>query len=96
MLAELQHHGAATSLIDFTKSALIALWFACQDKKTNGKVFCLDIGSFGGFLEVSEKEEKEKLLEDILKLEYRALKQNQKAINYDKARSSICQARQEQ
>jgi len=36
MLAELQHHGAATCLIDFTYSAQIALWFACgQDSKTS-------------------------------------------------------------
>ena len=50
MLAELQHHGAATCLIDFTYSAQIALWFACeQDSKTsqdsgnlpNGKVFAV-------------------------------------------------------
>ena len=34
MLAELQHHGAATCLIDFSYSAQIALWFACgQDSK---------------------------------------------------------------
>ena len=36
MLAELQHHGAATCLIDFSYSAQIALWFACgQDSKTS-------------------------------------------------------------
>ena len=77
MLAELQHHGAATSLIDFTKSALIALWFACQDKKTNGKVFCLDIRS-DEFLEVTENEEKEKL-ENILTLEFREDKSSDKS-----------------
>ena len=50
ILAELQHHGAATCLIDFTYSAQIALWFACgQDSKAsqgsenppNGKVFAV-------------------------------------------------------
>lgn len=50
MLAELQHHGAATCLIDFSYSAQIALWFACgQDSNTsqdsenppNGKVFAV-------------------------------------------------------
>ena len=50
MLAELQHHGAATCLIDFSYSAQVALWFACvQDSKTsqdsdnppNGKVFAV-------------------------------------------------------
>ena len=30
ILAELQHLGAATCLIDFTYNAHIALWFACQ------------------------------------------------------------------
>ena len=30
LLAELQHYGAATCLIDFTTNALIALWFACS------------------------------------------------------------------
>ena len=30
LLAELQHFGAATCLIDFTTNSLIALWFACH------------------------------------------------------------------
>ncbi len=30
ILAELQHFGGATMLIDFTKNALVALWFACE------------------------------------------------------------------
>lgn len=43
VLAELQHFGAATCLIDFTYSAQVALWFACQQDPnqslgTNGKV----------------------------------------------------------
>ncbi len=42
LLAELQHFGAATSLIDFTENALIALWFACQEKPNNdGKVVAM-------------------------------------------------------
>ena len=50
LLAELQHFGAATCLIDFTRSTLIALWFACEggtedENNDNGKVFavCRDI-----------------------------------------------------
>ena len=31
IMAELQHYGAATCLIDFTVNPLIALWFACTD-----------------------------------------------------------------
>ena len=45
LLAELQHFGAATCLIDFTYNSQIALWFACQqstsDEQENGKVIAL-------------------------------------------------------
>ena len=47
LLAELQHFGAATCLIDFSRSALNALWFACQknpkkeEGEANGKVFAV-------------------------------------------------------
>ncbi|EPO4109224.1 FRG domain-containing protein [Enterobacter cloacae] len=33
VLAKLQHHGAATRLIDFSRNMLVALWFACQSEK---------------------------------------------------------------
>ena len=36
IMANLQHAGAATCLIDFTKSPLVALWFACQPSKGKG------------------------------------------------------------
>ena len=41
ILAEMQHHRVATCLIDFTYSAEIALWFACDsssDEQLDGKV----------------------------------------------------------
>ena len=45
LLTELQHFRAATCLIDFTRNALVALWFACQqdstDEETNGKIFAV-------------------------------------------------------
>ena len=44
LLAELQHYGAATCLIDFTYSAMVALWFACQQgskEEANGKVLAV-------------------------------------------------------
>ena len=46
ILAELQHYGAATCLIDFSYSAQIALWFACQSRQDsenppNGKIFAV-------------------------------------------------------
>ena len=42
LLAELQHNGAATCLIDFTDNALVALWFACREKPEKaGKVVAM-------------------------------------------------------
>lgn len=42
LLAELQHYGAATCLIDFTTNALVALWFACEKEPGRaGKVAVL-------------------------------------------------------
>lgn len=41
ILADLQHHGAATCLIDFSYSAQVALWFACEsDSKTSQDCDC--------------------------------------------------------
>lgn len=37
LLAELQHFGTATCLIDFTANFLAALWFACYEGETTGK-----------------------------------------------------------
>ena len=39
LLARLQHFGAATGLLDFSYSPLVALWFACEDPSREGKVF---------------------------------------------------------
>jgi len=33
LLAKLQHHGAATRLVDFSRNALIGLWFCCNSQK---------------------------------------------------------------
>ena len=46
LLAKLQHFGASTCLIDFTRNALIALWFACEsgtkeENDANGTVFAV-------------------------------------------------------
>ena len=42
LLAKLQHFGAATGLLDFTWSPLVALWFACQDPHCDGRVFVVN------------------------------------------------------
>ena len=44
LLANLQHHRAATGLIDFTRSPLVALWFAChKSPEANGSVFMVNL-----------------------------------------------------
>ena len=42
LLAQLQHQGAATGLIDFTLQPSVALWFACNEHRTeDGAVYVL-------------------------------------------------------
>ncbi|MDE0182654.1 MAG: FRG domain-containing protein [Caldilineaceae bacterium] len=54
MLAELQHYGAATCLIDFSENAMIALWFACYEcPGHDGKVFAVETGDATDFFTVS-------------------------------------------
>ena len=45
LLAELQHYGASTGLIDFSQDFLIALWFATAHNDKDGKVFIINTDS---------------------------------------------------
>lgn len=64
LLAQLQHYGAATCLLDMTSNFNIALWFACQiakedapnNKEVNGKVFIVPTDPTNNFLKVSSEE----------------------------------------
>ncbi len=54
MLAELQHYGAATCLIDFSENAMIALWFACYECPSyDGKVVAVETGDTTDFFTIS-------------------------------------------
>ena len=57
IMAELQHYGGATGLIDFTDSALIALWFACKDEPDkDGKVFAIRLDDSEKIKEIDNKD----------------------------------------
>lgn len=44
ILADIQHNGGATCLVDFSKNILTALWFACSsDFNADGFVYCYNI-----------------------------------------------------
>ncbi len=46
LLAQLQHQGAATGLIDFTRQPSVALWFACNEAFENdGAVYVLPLSA---------------------------------------------------
>jgi len=62
LLAELQHNGAATCLIDFTRDFFVALWFACQsykdedNNKQDGKVFVLNTNNPEAFRSIEQND----------------------------------------
>lgn len=58
VMAQLQHYGAATGLIDFTESPLIALWFACKDQlQDDGKVFAVSLDDCENLTEIKNRKE---------------------------------------
>ncbi len=62
VMARMQHYGAATGLIDFTVSPLLALWFACQDERdskgvaVDGKVVVVQLDDNPMIQEIKEHE----------------------------------------
>ena len=52
ILADLRHHGGAVCLIDFTRNALVALWFACENSDKDGSVFVVNTADEKTFLEI--------------------------------------------
>ena len=70
ILADLRHHGGAVCLIDFTRNALVALWFACENSDTEGSVFVVNTADEKTFLEIAHADI-EKSIKDILQFRTR-------------------------
>ena len=71
LLADLRHHQAATCLLDFSRNALIALWFACEKTEMDGKVFVVDTADESTFLEIAPTDIKNRSIRDILEFRTR-------------------------
>ncbi|MFJ5565216.1 FRG domain-containing protein [Lysinibacillus xylanilyticus] len=60
LLAKLQHHGAATRLVDFSKNSLIALWFCVNNMSQDyGLLLGLDTNQLGGMEEILDEDQRE-------------------------------------
>lgn len=66
LLARLQHHGAATRLVDFTRSALIALWYASFSTDNKNKTGAL-IGFHSAYIAGYESEPEVRDYSEIMK-----------------------------
>ena len=77
LLAQLRHHEAATSLIDFTNDPLVALWFACNEETPSDKdavVYTLGIKDQNDFVHIYSVEQLQnysiRIIFDVLYKEY--------------------------
>lgn len=67
LLASLQHYGAATRLIDFSRNAFIALWFACQSEPNeHGVLLGADIVLGDGMSWIKHQDTANLDIEDII------------------------------
>ena len=54
ILAELQHYGAATCLMDFTRNPFAGLWFACKNPTLkNGRVLAINSVNYNRFVKIN-------------------------------------------
>lgn len=63
LLAKLQHHGAATRLVDFSRNALIGIWFACNENPDKSGFLA---GFDSWYLEGYEKEPETRSYKDVI------------------------------
>lgn len=70
ILADIQHYGGATCLVDFSKNILTSIWFACStDPVSNGFLYCYNVTEDmicnDALTQVREEDEK-KSIHDLL------------------------------
>ena len=75
VLADVQHYGGATCLVDFSKNILTAIWFACStDPESNGFLYCYnvteDMISNDSLTQIRQEDEK-RSIHDLLAQTYK-------------------------
>ena len=71
LLARLQHHGAATRLVDASRSALIALWFCCSSEPHKmGALIGVHTNNLGGYEGELETRPYKEVMLDVQNLDY--------------------------
>lgn len=75
VLADIQHNGGATCLVDFSKNILTSLWFACNnDTNVDGFLFCYNVTEdvvYNNSLTILTQEDCKKPIRDLLIKTYR-------------------------
>ena len=75
ILADMQHNGCATCLVDFSKNLLTSLWFACSNEfDSDGYLFCYNIMEdviYNNCLSIINKTESTKNIRELLLKTYR-------------------------
>lgn len=71
LLARLQHHGAATRLVDTSKNALVALWFCCvSEPKKTGSLIGVHTNHLGGYEGEPETRPYSEIVDSIKDMDY--------------------------
>lgn len=71
LLARLQHHGAATQLLDTTRSVFVALWFSVSSQiDSAGALIGIHSDYLGGYESLPEKKPYREIMEEIKKLNH--------------------------
>lgn len=71
LLARLQHHGAATRLMDFSKNVLVALFFCVtNDIKKNGLLIGIHTDYLGGYEHQLDERSYDEIMDKVEKLNH--------------------------
>lgn len=75
VLADIQHYGGATCLVDFSRNILTSIWFACStDPESNGFLYCYNVTEdmiYNDSLTQVREDDEKRNIHDLLAQTYR-------------------------